>query len=327
MDQEPESSLSVALPLEASGFGMKEARHGATACSLAKKGDAVGSVGDQSVMARVIENPNPRIQDPRPRPFIIGHRGASGEAPENTIAAFDLAMEQHADGIECDVRLSKDGVPVIIHDATLRRTTSGHGRVRDRTAAELKQLDAGSWFNRRSPERADPRYAREKIPTLAETLAWARSRPCLAYIEIKRGWLRYPGIEERVLAEIHRAAMLPLVTVISFDLPTLRRLRRMDRQIALGIDFTRPLAAVRLARSIGASAVLPRARFTSRLSIVRCQQAGLAVVVWDVEQVRSMRRQAAAGVDGIITGHPGNLAALQMHIRDAPGSMDWRVRD
>jgi len=263
----------------------------------------------------VIQNPKSKIQHPERRPLIIGHRGASGDAPENTIAAFDLAIEQQADGIEFDVRLSKDGVPIVIHDATLGRTTSGHGRVRGHTLAELRQLDAGSWFNRRFPERADLSYAGEKVPTLAETLAWVGSRECLAYLEIKRGRLPCPGIEERVLAEIHRARVLPLVTVISFHLPTLRRLRRLDPRVAVGIDFTQPLAAVRLAQSIGARTILPSGRFAGRRFIVRAQRAGLAVVVWDVEQVRAMRRQIASGVDGIITGYPGKLASVLAELR------------
>ncbi|MGO9275053.1 MAG: glycerophosphodiester phosphodiesterase [Terriglobia bacterium] len=242
--------------------------------------------------------------------MIIGHRGASGEAPENTIAAFDLAIKQHADGIEFDVRLSKDGVPVVVHDPTLWRTTSARGRVRGRTLSELKQLDAGSWFNRRFPDLADPSYDGQKIPTLAETLAWVGARQCLAYLEIKGGWLTCPNIEERVLAEIQRARVLPLVTVISFHLPTLRRLRRLDAEIAVGIDFTQPLAAARLAQSIGARTVLPSGRFAKRLFIARAHRAGLAVVVWGVDRVSAMRLRIAAGVDGIITGYPGRLSDI-----------------
>src|SRR5271169_2602058 len=110
----------------------------------------------------------------------IGHRGASGEAPENTLAAFDLALRQGADGIEFDVRLSSDGVPVVIHDPRLERTTSGSGHVDDLPLSVLKRLDAGSWFNRRFPKRAQNRYAGLKVPTLAEVLAWVRKRNCLA---------------------------------------------------------------------------------------------------------------------------------------------------
>jgi len=258
-------------------------------------------------MAVFVQDAKAKNQNPRSTPLIIGHRGASRDAPENTIAAFDLAIEQHADGIEFDVQLSKDGVPVVIHDPMLRRTTSGRGPVRGHTLAELKQLDAGFWFDRAFPARAGPSYVGERIPTLAETLDWVCARQCLAYLEIKRGWRPSPGIEERVLAEIRRARVLPLVTVISFDLPTLRRVRKLDPQVAVGIDFTEPRAAVELAQSIRAQTILPSGRFLRRRFIARAQRAGLTVVVWDVDRGWSMRRRVAAGVDGVITGYPGWL--------------------
>src|SRR5437667_8902361 len=150
-------------------------------------------------------------------PLIIGLRGAAGEAPENTLRAFELALRQGADGIEFDVHLSADGVPVFIHDPRLDRTTSGRGRVRDHSLAALRKLDAGSWFNRRLAAKARPRYAGLKYPTLSEVLIWARQRHCLAYVEIKRARPAYAGIEAKVLEEIDRAGTRPLATVISFD--------------------------------------------------------------------------------------------------------------
>src|SRR5919197_4354903 len=99
------------------------------------------------------------------RPLVVGHRGAMGYAPENTLASFELAVEQGADVVELDVHLSRDGQVVVIHDEQLDRTTDGRGLVGDRTLDELKRLDAGSWF--------DPRFAGQRIPTLHEVLAWA----------------------------------------------------------------------------------------------------------------------------------------------------------
>ncbi len=243
-------------------------------------------------------------------PLNIGHRGAAADAPENTLAAFELALRQGADGIEFDVHLSADGVPVVIHDVRLDRTTSGTGHVADHSLRALRRLDAGSWFNRRYPHRARPRYVGGKIPLLAEVLGWVHERKCLAFLEIKKGTRNYPGLEKRVLEEIHRAGVASLVTVISFDLPTLRRLRRMDPGVALGIDFTRPLLAVTRARLIEAGAVLPHWAFASRRFLKRAHQAGLNVVVWDLEAPRWMRRKIADGVDGIITSGPAKLAEV-----------------
>jgi glycerophosphoryl diester phosphodiesterase len=244
------------------------------------------------------------------RVLNIGHRGAAGEAPENTLAAFDLALRQGAEGIEFDIHLSSDGVPVVLHDARLERTTSGSGFVSATPLAVLKRLDAGSWFNRRFPARANHRYAGLKIPTLAEVLHWVEKRNCLAFIEIKQSKIRYPGIEEKVLEEIHRARIAPLTTVISFNFSTLERIRLLDLQIALGLDFTRPLRAIRRARSIGANHLLPHWALATRRFIGRAHLAGFRVIVWDLNQPVLMRRKILDGVDGIITSYPARLAEV-----------------
>lgn len=240
----------------------------------------------------------------------IGHRGAAGEAPENTLASFDLALRRGADGIELDVHLSSDRVPVVIHDSRLERTTSGGGLISNLPVSVLRRLDAGSWFNRRYPARANNRYAGLKIPTLAEVLKWVRKRNCLAFIEIKQSKLRYPGIEEKVLEEIYRAGAASLSTVISFDFPTLERVRQLDARIALGLDFSRPLLALRSATSIGAAVLLPHWALATRRFIRRARRAGFRVIVWDVNPPVLMRRKILDGVDGIITSHPGRLAEV-----------------
>jgi len=240
----------------------------------------------------------------------IAHRGASGEAPENTLLAFELALRQGADGVEFDVHLSSDGVPVVIHDARLERTTSGSGLVSAMPVGILKRLDAGSWFNRRYPARARLRYTGLKIPTLAEVLAWVRKRRCLAFVEIKKSRERYAGIEELVLDLIHRAEVTELTTVISFDLPTLARVRQLDSSISLGLDFSRPLLAVRRAESVGASWLLPHWALGTRRAIARAHRAGFRVCVWDVERPLLMGRKILDGVDGIITRYPARLAEI-----------------
>jgi glycerophosphoryl diester phosphodiesterase len=244
------------------------------------------------------------------RPLIVGHRGAAGEAPENTLAAFELALNQGADGVEFDVHLTADGVPVVIHDFRVERTTSGRGRVRRQTLAQLRRLDVGSWFNRRHPARARAAYLGLRIPTLAEVLAWVRLRNCLAYIEIKQGRIPYRAVEAKVLGEIDRAGVRQLATVISFHFATLKRLRRLDSQIALGLDCTRPLLALRRAEALGATTVAPHWAFASCRFLARAHQAGIRVVVWDLEQARWMRRKLADGVDGIITRYPAKLAEI-----------------
>jgi glycerophosphoryl diester phosphodiesterase len=247
-------------------------------------------------------------------PLNIGHRGAGGEAPENTLAAFELAARQGADGVEFDVHLSADGVPVVIHDPHLQRTTSGAGLVREHSSSALRRLDAGSWFNRRYPSRARPRYAGLKIPLLSEALARMREKNLMAFVEIKEGGATYPGIERKVLAEIDRAGAALLTTIISFDLPTLQRVRQIDPQIPLGLDVTRPVLAIPRAKSIAASSLLPHWAFASRNLIRRSHRAGFHVVVWDLDQPRWMRRKIADGVDGIVTYFPARLEAIRMSL-------------
>jgi glycerophosphoryl diester phosphodiesterase len=251
-----------------------------------------------------------RMEESGRRVLIVGHRGASGDAPENTMAAFALALAQKADGIEFDVHLSRDGVPVVIHDARLERTTSGRGRVRDQTAAALARLDAGSWFNRRFPARARARYAGARIPRLAEVLEWVRARRCAAFLEIKQPRRIYRGIEAKVLDEIYRAGAQQFTTVISFHWPALRRVRRLDSRIALGIDFTRPLLAAVRAKRISAGTLLPHGRFAGRRWIARAHRAGLRVLAWGLDDPAWMRRAIANGVDGIITSFPAVLRGI-----------------
>ena len=243
-------------------------------------------------------------------PLNIAHRGGCGEAPENTLAAFELALRQGAEGIELDVHLSSDGTPVVIHDPRLGRTTSGHGWVSEHRANDLRRLDAGSWFNRRFPEKAQHRYVGAKIPLLSEVLAWVRQHKIIAFVEIKGGRRTYPGIETKVLAEIERAGIRWLVTVVSFDFATLRRVRELDSHLSLGLDVSRSPLAMRRIRSLAGRAILPHWAIASRGFMRRAHEHSLRVFTWTVDQPARMERMIAEGVDGIITNYPTRLAEV-----------------
>jgi glycerophosphoryl diester phosphodiesterase len=245
----------------------------------------------------------------------IGHRGAAGDAPENTMAAFELALRQGADGIEFDVHLSADGVPVVIHDARLERTTSGSGWVDEHSVAALKRLDAGSWFNERYPAKARGCFVRQRIPLLEEVLWWVGRRGCNALVEIKEGGDVSPEIETKILQAIRSAGTACPVTVISFDRAALQRLHELDATLSLGVSFKRPLLALRRAKLVGARIVVPHWAFASRRFIRRAHKVGLQVVVWTVNQPRWMRRKLADGVDGIITDYPARLAQIRASLR------------
>lgn len=254
------------------------------------------------------------------RVLNIAHRGAAGEAPENTMAAFELARRQRADGIEFDVHLSADGVPVVIHDARLHRTASSRGRVSQFSLAALKKLDAGSWFNRRFPARARARYTGLKIPTLAEVLEWVGRQKCLAFLEIKHPRVKYAGIEAKVLEGIYRAGAQTHTTIISFNFSTLKRVREIDSRISLAQDFTRSVVAARRARRIGAKTLLPYWAFASRHFIRRAHRSNLSVIVWGLDAPIWMERKIADGVDGIITRYPAKLRDVLRRMESRPFS-------
>jgi glycerophosphoryl diester phosphodiesterase len=240
-------------------------------------------------------------------PLKIGHRGAAGEAPENTLASFERAWRQGVDGIEFDVQLSSDNLPMVIHDARLRRTTSGSGWVWEHRASVLRRLDAGSWFNRRYRLRARERYAGARIPLLAEVLQWVKARQCLAFVEIKD---YRQGAAAKVLQEIERAGLWHLVRVVSFDLPSLQQARELSEQARLGLDFSGRLLPIRRALTLGAEALLPHWAIASRGLIRRAHHAGLQVISWTVNYPLHMRRKILDGVDGLITNYPARLTEV-----------------
>jgi glycerophosphoryl diester phosphodiesterase len=237
-------------------------------------------------------------------PLKIGQRGAAGEAPENTLASFELALREGAEGIVIDVQLSSDGVPVVICDARLSRTTSGRGRVREKQANTLIQLDAGSWFNHRFPSRARRQYARESVPLLFEVLHWVRDRKCMALIAIN-----HPSLETevKVLKEIDRARVRHLTRVIAYNLPGLRRLRQLDAKVNLGLRIAGRPPAMREMKAIGAEVLLPHWKKASPSLIERAHRASMLVIPWTVDSPRQMRRTILEGADGIITNYPAKL--------------------
>lgn len=156
---------------------------------------------------------------------VIAHRGASYYRPENTMAAFDLAFEQGADGIETDLHLSKDGVPVLIHDATVDRVGNKKGAVNRFTYQELKEIDVGSWF--------DSKYKNERIISLSDFLEWNKDKRLLLNLELKAGKTAYPSFEQKVYDEVIKHDMLKEVFISSFNLDMLKTVRDINESITV----------------------------------------------------------------------------------------------
>jgi glycerophosphoryl diester phosphodiesterase len=234
------------------------------------------------------------------RPLVIAHRGASVEAPENTIAAFELAITQGADAIELDVQLSRDDQPVVIHDPALERTTSGTGRVRDLTVRELKRLDAGGWRG--------GRFQGQRIQTLQEVFERFRDRVRF-WIELKGGSDLYPGIEDKVVSMIEVYDVLEQALVQSFDGAALQRISALNPEIRLGILAATPPINPLIGSASACRAICPDAHLVSEAEIALIRHAGLECYVWTVNEPAQMDRLVELGVSGIITDRPDLLRA------------------
>lgn len=164
---------------------------------------------------------------------VWGHRGAKGYYPENTLVSFEGAIKQKADGIELDVHLSKDGYIVVCHDETLNRTTNGKGFIKNYNLYELKQLDAGSWF--------DKKYKGEKLPLLDEVLELIKCTNMDLNIEIKAGSIFYPGIEEKVIKLVDKYGLKEQVIISSFDYYSLSKIKDIDPTVKTGALYMEAL--------------------------------------------------------------------------------------
>ncbi len=238
------------------------------------------------------------------RTWVVGHRGASGHAPENTVAAFRRAVELGAAFIETDLHLSRDAHLVCIHDSTLERTTNITGAVKDLTLADLKGLDAGSWHS--------PQFAGERIPTLEEVLTFARENDIVFFLEVKQesAW----GIEHGLVAALRDAQEAARAVILSFSPGVLRNVRRLDNTLMTGLLFDAlPKgghdAIIERAQEIGARQLAPRGDIVTPELIEHAHRIDLQVVCWTVNQPQDMRALIAAGVDGIMTDYPDRLVA------------------
>ena len=235
-------------------------------------------------------------------PLNFAHRGASAAAPPNTLVAFEKAIELGADGIEFDVHLSADGVPVVIHDFTVDSTTDGSGRVAEMTLAQLKHLDAGSHFDRA--------FAGERIPTLGEVLEAVGSR-LLLNIELKSTSLRDNGLEQAVIAQVEQHSLGDSVLFSSFNPLSLRRAKRLASHIPVGLlyapDLPLPLRRAWLAPLVPHEARHPKHTMVNAHYMAWARQRGYRVNTWTVDDPDEMRRLIDLGVDGIITNVPDIL--------------------
>lgn len=226
---------------------------------------------------------------------IWAHRGASGDAPENTLSAFRLAEHAGADGLELDVRLTADGVPMVLHDDTLDRTTNVRGMLAAYSLRDLQHVDAGSWFA--------PQFAGEAVPTLEQVLQWAGERLYLN-LEIKE-YAAGMAVKE-LLSQFPHCRVL----ISSFDHGLLKSLYANAPEIPVGFlsetrGWHRQLCD---AASCGAESFHPRQDLVTPASIAQCHALGLKVYPWVVDDVVRFRALLQMGVDGVFTNYPARLS-------------------
>lgn len=244
-------------------------------------------------------------------PLIIGHRGASAVAPENTIAAFREAIDVGTDGIEFDVRLTKDRIPVIIHDSTLQRTAGLRSRVADLTWSELKNVDAGSWFRHGN-------FTNEPLPSLEQLFTLFKNNDLGLYLEMK---CDSPS-EHLPLAQacsdlINQFAFKERVFVECFDLRALEVLKAVDDETKTAALFQPSLSQrfsieriIEQAIAIEASAVALHHRLARTSLIEKAKSAGLHVAVWTVDDPAWVERARAMEIDALITNDPAKMLAV-----------------
>jgi glycerophosphoryl diester phosphodiesterase len=239
------------------------------------------------------------------RPRLIAYRGASAQGPEHTIPAYEAALAAGADALQLAVHLSADDQLVVIHDATLERTTDGRGPVRGQTLRRLKRLDAGAWFG--------PRFRGQRLQALSEVLERFRARAGFG-IELRPGSDGYPGIEERLVGLLQVYGVVEQTLIVSPDPAALARCHAIDGELRLG-RLASPDTLVGVPR-LDLAALAPPGLLTALVLPVdlagladarACRAAGLECQVGVIDDPEDARRVAGWGVTGLVTTRPDRL--------------------
>lgn len=242
------------------------------------------------------------------RTNILGHRGSKGTAPENTLVSFKQALATGCDGIELDVHLSKDKVPIVIHDESVDRTTNGKGLVQSFTVEELKKLDAGFWFKKR--------FKGEQIPTLKEVLLFLKHEHFdgILNIELKTDQIEYEDIELIVLNVVETIQPIYKIVYSSFNYHTLERLLAINPYVEFGILFGKQgLEANSL--SNGMLIQSWHGRYTLVNRMIRSNTNNLPLRLWTVNSLFDLGYCMSKNVDTIITDYPGRAMKVRKKIQ------------
>ncbi|MFE4762966.1 glycerophosphodiester phosphodiesterase [Bacillus mycoides] len=243
----------------------------------------------------------------------IAHRGASAYAPEHTIEAYKLGQQLKGDYIEIDLQMTKDGRLIAMHDETLDRTTNGTGLVRNHTLTEIKQLDAGSFFNEKYPDLAKEEFKHAKVPTLAEIIE-TFGHNANYYIETKSPD-EYPGMEEKLLEIINHYHINDKVIIQSFSEKSLQKIHSLNTNISL-VQLLSYKKAVQLTEleienykkyCIGLGMNF---KYIDAAYVKKIKKYGLEVHPFTVDNEKDMKKLLIWGVDGMFTNYPDRLHSI-----------------
>lgn len=252
------------------------------------------------------------------RPLIIAHRGASAHAPENTLAAFQMAIDAGAEGVEFDVQLAKDGVPVVIHDDGLRRTANRIDRVAELTSEQLGQIDVGSWFNVSSQKRARPEFSRETVPTLESVLKLLSGYDGRIYVELKCDLATFTRLVRAVADIIRSSPLMPQMIVKSFCLAAIPEIRYLlpDVQTAALFEPSMKTALrrahiVSLAREVGASQLSLHRLLATPGLLALAARARMPVTLWTIDNPKWIAKAQKLGIAALITNDLAKMLAVR----------------
>lgn len=232
-----------------------------------------------------------------------GHRGFSGAYPENTMLAFEKALEAGCEGIEFDVHLTRDGELVIIHDETIDRTSNQTGKVRDMTYEELCQVDFSYRFV--------GQFGFQKIPTLREYFALVQGRDIVTNIELKTGVYEYPGIEQAVFDLIQEYHMEDKVIISSFNHHSVLRMKEIAPELPCGfLSETWILDIGNYVESYGVEAYHPQFHMLTDEETANLKAHHIQINTWTVNEPEDIQHMIDLGVDGIISNYPDRVAAM-----------------
>lgn len=255
-------------------------------------------------------------------PLIIAHRGASAIAPENTIAAFRRAIEDGADGLEFDVRLTKNGVPVVFHDATLKRIANRNLGILNLTSDELQSVDAGSWFNERNPQKANSDFCGEKISTLQQILDFLGDYKGLLYVELKCKDAEIPLLVKAVAKIIRESKLFSNIIIKSFKLSAIEQIRKLIPEICTAALFAPKIMAIlrkqssliEKAQEYKSNELSLHFSLATQKLVEKAKIQGLQTIIWTADHPVWVKRACEIGIKAIITNNPARLLAKRHEI-------------